>query len=153
VQTAPFALAIDLPAPPAGQTDSYPPTSFWVPLRFNNLVDDARADVAQGIDPKKKLMNTLGPHVQVRQAGRLLDSSEYQLQPDAVDPTLVFIRPTAVVRAQPGADGAPVTNPIWDSGARIDVSVDGDVADIYGATLGAAVSASFVACERVGAVS
>jgi hypothetical protein len=141
VRTAPFSLSVDLPQPPAGQTDSHPPTSFWVPLQFSNVLVRS-ADL---------LSAALAPHVHVQQNGRTLAAGEFLLEPDPVDATLVFIRPVNVVRAAPGADGGVVSNPIWDSGARIDVTVDGDLTDVYGAKLGAAVSASFVACESEGA--
>jgi hypothetical protein len=130
VMTAPFAVAINPPpgavpgadpGPPSA-TPTYVPTSFSIPLQFNNITVDPATQLSQ--------------YVQVKQNGMVLAPDRYSLQPSVSDPTLIFL--------QPGS------SKIWDSGAQLDVTLSAALRDIYGATLGAARSASFIPCQLLG---
>lgn len=126
VLTAPFAVAINpppgaVPGTPAA-APTYVPTSFSIPLQFNNLTVDPATQLSQ--------------YVQVQRNGAVLPASEYSLKVSVSDPTLIFLQPPA--------------GKIWDSGAQLDVTLSADLRDIYGATLGAAQSASFIPCQLLG---
>jgi hypothetical protein len=130
VLTAPFSLAIALPRRAGGGTVSYAPINYWIPLEFNNRLGDLKNDVA--------------PHIQVRQDGRLLRAEEYGLVLDPALPTRILVRPLNVQATAP-APGDLSTNPVWGDGARIEVTVDATLPDVYGAPLSAAATASFIA--------
>ena len=126
VNTAKFSVLVPLPTPPAGETVPHAPINYWVPLEFNNRVGDVTS------------------HVRVTQDGRLLAAAEYQVVPDPAAPTRMFVRPIDV-RTTPAAPGDLTTRPIWDDGARIEVTVAGDLTDVYGAMLGTTTITVFVA--------
>jgi hypothetical protein len=144
VDTAPFSLSVSLPKPPAGRTIPYAPINYWVPLEFNNRVGDpARPNC---VDPPRQNRGGKNPadHIQVVQNGRTLSSEEYQLVTDPTVPTKLFVRPINVRADLPAADGG-TTHPVWNSGARVEVTVAGDLTDVYDVALGAATTAVFIA--------
>ena len=137
--TAPFSLAINptanaptANAPMASAADdagvpspTYVPTNFWVPLQFNNIP----VDVVHFAD-------RLPQYLHVTQNGVPLSAGQYRLQASTSDPTLILLQPGSIQ--------------IWDSGARLDVTVTADLPDVYGAVLGQDMTASFIPCQLVG---
>jgi hypothetical protein len=126
VKTAPFSVLVALPAPASDGVLPRAPVNYWVPLEFSNRVGD------------------LASHVQVTQNGRVLSSAEYRLVPDPTAPTRVQVRPIDV-RTTPRAAGDLTTRPFWDDGARVEVTLDATLPDVYGAPLGQTTSAAFIA--------
>jgi len=126
VDTAPFSLAVSVPAPPPGSTVSYAPINYWLPLEFNNRIHDP------------------ANHIQVVQNGRILRAEEYQLVTDPLVPTKLTVRPINV-RTDPPAAGDRTTHPVWDTGARVEVTVAADLTDVYNTPLGVATTAVFIA--------
>jgi hypothetical protein len=135
VMTQPFSLAGgSLPAgdggvdPGADAGAALPnggvaPVDYWLPLQFNNRTADTVA--------------TLPPFIHVTSDG--VPVTDFRLVPDPQDPTLVYLQPPV---------GSASQGQTWTNGARIEVTIDAALPDVFGATLGIASTASFIACSR-----
>ena len=73
---------------------------------------------------------------------------EFRLVADPADPTLVYLQPP--LRIVQTSDAGPQRQ-TWDNGARVQVTIDPELPDVFGATLGVTSTASFLACSRCAA--
>ena len=105
------------------------PVNYWVSLHFNNL--PAAAAVIR-------------PYIHVTSNGAPYDTFKLVSDPD--DPTRVHLQPF-VIHDPTLTDPKPVAMTRWDEGARIDVTIDPGLPDVFGKPLVTPASASFIACS------